>query len=69
MPYPTMGYSFDKAKFELAKNGEQEKQKFMQTLGKSTFGQQNSQQKDFALNPLHNSKYPSVLKKLASATF
>ena len=28
-----------------------------------------SQQKDFALILLHNSKYASVLKKLASATF
>ena len=28
MPYPPMGYSFDKAKFELATNGEQEKKNF-----------------------------------------
>ena len=29
MPYPPMRYSFDKAKFELAKNGEQEKKKIL----------------------------------------
>ena len=28
MPYPKMGYSFDKAKFELAKNGEEENKNF-----------------------------------------